>query len=158
MSKRGLAVGCIATLAAIAAVAYYAGRDDGGSSGGSVESVVPPPYARIDALQAAVRRALARDVACADCTTPSELATRAARLASVVRRLDDAYAGQPTQAAKLRRVPTSSFLHAALELQSCFQLSAQQHNGAVEVSECRAPLAQYHARKRDLDGAVGAAS
>jgi hypothetical protein len=158
MSKRGLAIGCIATLAAIAAVAFFATRDDGGSSRGSIEFRPTAPDARGQELQAAVRRALARDVTCAgvDCNAPSALATRAARLASVVRRLDEAYARQPTQAAKLRRVPTSSFLHAALELRSCFELSAQRHNGAVEVSECRAPLAQYHARKRDLEGAVGA--
>jgi hypothetical protein len=139
--------------------AVLAVRDDGEST---VEPVpaTPQPRTRGDGLEAAVRSALTRDAACADvhCKAPSALATRAARLASVVRHLDAAYARDATESSKLRRVPTSSFLHAALELQSCFQLSAQQHGGSVEIAECRAPLAQYYERRRDLEAAVGAPS
>ena len=125
---------------------------DNGESGVDQVTAMPRPRNDGTALQRAVRSALARDVACADVDykVPTALAMRAARLASVVRRLDASYAREATQSPKLRRVPTSSFLHATLELQSCFQLSARQHGGTVEIAECRAPIAQYRERRRDL--------
>jgi hypothetical protein len=156
ITKRAFVIGCSAVLVAFATAAVLVVRDDGETTVQPAPAT-PRPQSGGDGLQAAVRSALARDIACADaeCQAPSALATRAARLASVVRRLDAAYARDATQSSKVRRVPTSSFLHAALELQSCFQLSAQQHGGAVEMAECRAPLAQYYERRRDLQAAVG---
>jgi hypothetical protein len=115
--------------------------------------------ARADAARAAVARALRRDAACtsATCDMPAALANRAARVSTVVRRLDSVYALGRTRTAKLQRVATSAFLHAALELRSCIQLSGEKHGGDVDMSECHAPLAQYQERTEDLRAAVRAA-
>jgi carboxylesterase type B len=92
----------------------------------SLRLLLPPSAS--PACKRLFARALARDAACVapDCSTPPTVAARAARLASVVKPLDDAYGRERTQSAKLRRVPTSAFLHAAQELASCFHLSARQ--------------------------------
>jgi hypothetical protein len=165
VSRWLVTIGLVA-IAAVPVIAVVSARDGGGSADAIATpdpaelpaSAAEAEAARADAARAAVSRALQRDAACAraSCKTPAALAQRAARVSTVVQRLDDVYARTRTGAAKLQRVATSAFLHAALELQSCFQLSREKHGGEVEMSECHGPLAQYGARTRDLNAAVHA--
>lgn len=166
MSRWLVTIGCVVTVAAVVAIAVVSKGDadapvdeSKATEPANVSVAANGEPARADATRAAVARALQRDAACTgtNCDTPAALANRAARVSTVVRRLDDIYARGRTQTTKLQRVATSAFLHAALELQSCFQLSGEKHGGEVEVPECHASLAQYHARTRDLRAAVRAA-
>jgi hypothetical protein len=63
--------------------------------------------------------------------------------------------GTPASKAELERVATatSSLRHAALELQSCFLLSARKHDGTPVVSECYAPAGRF---REDLEYARNA--
>ncbi len=137
----------------LAASACSRGDDDESAATQPSAPSAPPAAKTEDDVarhRATVAAALARDAPCGEIAC---LRRRADTLSAKVAPLDEGLAARGAQE-RTARVDTSAFLHASLEMRTCFDLSAAKHDGAADRTECTAPIAQFERAVADLRRAL----
>lgn len=117
-----------------------------GCTFGSDESETTPREIA-DARRAEIVAALDRALACwnIECTRVAFLQRQSLAVLVAIDPLDDALRGTSESKAELERLATatSALRHSALQLQSCFLISSQKHDGKPFLEECIAPVGEF---------------